>query len=261
MTTTVGHVAEFLEAFAPSHLAEDWDNVGLLVGDRSAPVRRVMTCLTITSTTAAEAIQAKADLIVSHHPFPFKAVRQLTGDTAVGRLLLDLIAAKIAVYSPHTAFDSAERGINQRIAEGVELNEIKPLTPNPLGQGVGRFGKLSSGITLAELAKRLKKFLNVEALQVVGDIDGQVSVVGIGCGAAGELLSAASDCGCDCMILGETRFHTCLEAEALGVSLILPGHFASERFAQDCLAEELSRQFAGLEIWASGAERDPISTV
>jgi putative NIF3 family GTP cyclohydrolase 1 type 2 len=60
------------------------------------------------------------------------------------------------------------------------------------------------------------------------------------------------------MLLGEARFHTCLEAEAAGVGLILPGHFASERFAVQCLADELARQFPSLHVWASRQERDPI---
>ena len=69
---TIGDVAVILEQFAPTALAEDWDNVGLLVGDPSWPARRVMTCLTITPTSVAEAVQAEADLIVAHHPLPFE---------------------------------------------------------------------------------------------------------------------------------------------------------------------------------------------
>ncbi|MFH1266373.1 MAG: Nif3-like dinuclear metal center hexameric protein, partial [Planctomycetota bacterium] len=113
---TVKVIAEFLDQFAPHRLAEEWDNVGLLVGDSSGRVNRVMTCLTITPATAAEAIEAETDLIVTHHPLPFRPLKRLTTDTPTGRVLLDLIAGRIAVYSPHTAFDSAEEGINQRLA-------------------------------------------------------------------------------------------------------------------------------------------------
>jgi dinuclear metal center YbgI/SA1388 family protein len=116
---TVAHIAEFLDKFAPPALAESWDNVGLLVGRSEQPVERVMTCLTITPESAAEAVTNQANLIVSHHPLPFRPLKRLTGETSEGRLLLDLIAAGIAVYSPHTAFDSAEEGINQRLAAGL----------------------------------------------------------------------------------------------------------------------------------------------
>ena len=60
------------------------------------------------------------------------------------------------------------------------------------------------------------------------------------------------------MIIGEARFHTCLEAEATQIALLLPGHFASERFAVECLAEILSNQFPQLKIWPSRRERDPL---
>src|SRR5262245_58222276 len=90
---TVQSVESVLEQLAPPTLAESWDNVGLLVGDRRAEVRRVMTCLSITTNSAAEAVADGADLIVTHHPLPFQPVRQLTTDSFFGGLLLTLIKA------------------------------------------------------------------------------------------------------------------------------------------------------------------------
>ena len=255
---TVAHVAAFLEQFAPSRLAADWDNVGLLVGDRCRTVERVMTCLTITPASAAEAVDQRADLIIAHHPLPFQAVRRLTADTTVGRLLLDLIAARIGVYSPHTAFDSAAAGINQRLAQGLGVSGIAPLLPDPQGMGSGRFGQFEPPITLAQLAERTKRFLSIERLQLVGEPDQSVRRIAVACGAAGEFLPAAQQAGCDAMLLGEARFHTCLEAEALGIGLVLPGHFASERFAVAALVDVLSNQFPALQVWSSRRERDPI---
>ena len=255
---TIQTIAAFLEEFAPSRLAEPWDNVGLLVGDRRAVVARAMTCLTITPASAAEAVQGRADLIVAHHPLPFAALKRVTAETTAGRLLLELIAAHVAVYSPHTAFDSAAEGINQRLAAGLGLRGVVPLTPAAEGQGVGRWGWLEDAIPLRQLADRLKAFLKIERLQMVGDPGRAVRIVAVACGAAGELLPAAIAAGCDAMVLGETRFHTCLEAEAAGLALLLPGHFASERFAVERLAEVLSKQFPEVAIWASREERDPL---
>ena len=114
-------VCRFLNEFAPPRLAEDWDNVGLLVGDATRPVSKIMTCLTITPGSAAEAVSEHADLIVTHHPLPFRPLKRLTTETVPGRLLLQLIEASIAIHSPHTAFDSAAAGINQRLAVGIGL--------------------------------------------------------------------------------------------------------------------------------------------
>jgi dinuclear metal center YbgI/SA1388 family protein len=124
---TVAAVIEHLERLAPPSLAADWDNVGLLLGDRAAPVARLMTCLTVTPESAAEAVERKADLVVTHHPILFKPAKRLTADTAEGRMLLSLARAGVAVYSPHTAFDNAAGGINDQLAALLGLTEVAPL--------------------------------------------------------------------------------------------------------------------------------------
>ncbi len=263
---TVQDFAQFLESFAPAALAESWDNVGLLVGDRSQSAPRVMTCLTITPASAAEAVERQANLIVTHHPLPFREFRKLTSDTPEGRILLDLIANRIAIYSPHTAFDSAAGGINQQLATGLGLMNVAPLCPKELPTseasaptlGSGRFGRLAQPQTLAALAARLKRFLALEYVQAVGNIDRVVASVAVACGAAGEFLKPAREAGCDVLITGETRFHTCLEAEATETALLLTGHYASERFAVEQLATVLSQQFPQAKVWASGQEADPL---
>lgn len=255
---TVHSIAEFLERFAPPALAEDWDNVGLLVGDASRTVRRVMTCLTITPATASEAVDERADLIVTHHPLPFRPLKRLTADTTAGRLLLELIAARVAIYSPHTAFDSAQEGINQRLATGLGLLDIEPVMPMEEGLGAGRHGHLKAPLPLGELAERVKGFLSVAGLHLVGDPQRPVRRVAIACGSAGEFLQPALHLGCDCLLTGEARFHTALEAEATDIGLLLAGHYATERFALDDLAGVLADEFGDLKVWASRREADPL---
>jgi dinuclear metal center YbgI/SA1388 family protein len=260
---TVGEVAAFLEVFAPSALAEEWDNVGLLLGDRAAPAARIMTCLTITPESAAEAVDEQVELIVTHHPLPFRALKRITTDSHEGRLLWKLIGAATSVYSPHTSFDSAPEGINQRLAEGLELVDIEVLLqkPGPVAGpvlGAGRRGRLSRPISLAEFAQRVKSFLKIDQVQAVGDAQRRVERVAIGCGSAGEFLEPAQAAGSDLLLTGETRFHTSLEAESRGMGLILAGHYATERFAVERLAEVLSREFPDAHIWASRRERDPL---
>jgi dinuclear metal center YbgI/SA1388 family protein len=254
-------------------LAEDWDNVGLLVGKTNWSANKVMTCLTVTPTTADEAVSQGVNLIVSHHPLPFHPLRTITDESTVGRLLLQLITAGIGVYSPHTAFDSAEAGINQHLAIGLGLQGIKPLISatntvdsgtvdsGSVDSGSGRRGWLGESLSLIEMADRVKTFLDISTIQVAGAEDLQVSRVAIACGSGGSFLQPTIAQECDCLVTGEATFHTCLEAEACGIGLILPGHFASERFALVALADYLSEQLAGIEVWASRTERDPIRTV
>ncbi|MHB8864916.1 MAG: Nif3-like dinuclear metal center hexameric protein [Pirellulaceae bacterium] len=254
-------IREFLDAFAPAELAEDWDNTGLLAGDPAATVARVMTCLTVTPRSAREAVAKGADLVVSHHPLPFRPIQRLVTDTTPGRLLWHLITHHVAIYSPHTAYDSTFGGINQRLAEGLGLVDIEPLVPRvgmPPGAGAGRMGRVSPAVTLGAMAVRLKQFLALAHMNFVGALDAQVERVAVACGAGGAFLSNAKEAGCDLLVVGEANLHTCLEAEATQVALLLPGHFASERFAVEQLARLLAAEFPDLEVWASAEESDPI---
>jgi dinuclear metal center YbgI/SA1388 family protein len=124
---TTGDVISFLEMLAPLELAASWDNAGLLLGRRDVHVERVMTCLTITPETADEAIQSRAELVVSHHPILFRPVKRLTNLAPEESTVLDLARHGTAVYSPHTAFDDAPGGINDVISRVIKLQDISPL--------------------------------------------------------------------------------------------------------------------------------------
>ncbi len=128
--TQVADLAAFLEEIAPLPLAESWDNVGLLWGDPATSVSRVMTCLTVTSATAAEAVTARADLLVSHHPTLFRAVKRVTArQSDPNRYLWDLARSNIAIISHHTAYDNAAGGINDQLAALLGLEIVGPLLP------------------------------------------------------------------------------------------------------------------------------------
>lgn len=263
----VADVAAYLDAFAPAALAAEWDNVGLLVGDRNRPVARLMTALTVTEATVEEALSERADLVVVHHPFPFRALKRVSTDSRDGRLLWALAAAGVSVYSPHTAFDSCAGGINAQLAAGLGLADVRPLRAadpaqaGPETGGTGRQGSLAPALKLDDLAARVKQFLRIDAVQCVGAAGRPIGRVAVGCGSAGELLDDAIEAGCECLVTGELRFHACLEAEAAGLALIVAGHYATERFAVESLAPQLAAAFPAVACWASRRESDPLRWV
>ncbi len=366
--TTVANVVDFLDLANPSSLAAEWDNVGLLLGERGGAVTRVLTCLTVTPESAAEAVEDGAQLIVTHHPVLFRAVKRLTDATSEGRMLLSLIRAGVAVYSPHTAFDNAAGGINEALARRLgltnlvplrrrddvrlckvvvfvpdkdlakvsdalfaagagnigqyrecsfrlagtgtffgtdetkptigakgqreEVNEwrlevvcpergveaivaavrqahsyeepaydVYPLKPGTSALGEGRVGELKKPMALRKLARATKTALNAGAVQVVGDGERGVQRVAVACGAAGEFLADAARAKADVFLTGEMRFHDYLDAQARGVALLLPGHYATERFGVEELAERISRQCPEVTAWASRRESDPVHWV
>ena len=261
---TIRAFCEYLHNLAPLKLAEEWDNVGLLVGDSSRILQRVMTCLTITPYSAAEAIADKADLIVAHHPLLFRPLKTITNDTPVGRMLLQLIHHQVAIYSAHTAFDAAGDGINQQLADGLALVDVQPLykpDADDVSVGTGRKGMLPAAASLDQVSENLKKFLGLPHVRVVGTPDLSIQQVAIACGSAGQVLPQVRAAQCELLVTGETSFHTCLEAEALNIGLLLVGHFASERFAMETLARRIAADHHNLHVWASQREVDPLRLV
>jgi putative NIF3 family GTP cyclohydrolase 1 type 2 len=116
-------------------------------------------------------------------------------------------------------------------------------------------------ITLDELAHRAAMLVGAAAPRRVGPGDRPVRKIGMACGSGGSFLAAARRRGCDVLVTGEATFHTCLEAEACDIGLVLLGHYWSERFAMERLAEQLAGEFSDLAVWASLQERDPVVAV
>ena len=273
--TSLDAVCGVLAGLAPLRLAESWDNVGLLVGDRQGTVHRIMTCLTITPNVVDEAVAERADLIITHHPLPFKPLSRITTDNVVGSMLLRLIGSGIAVYSAHTAFDSAAGGINETWGTLLGLENVRPLVDVELPSGLdrqpvagtaesevllgsGRYGELREPIALGVFVRQAAQLVDSTCPRLVGSAERVVRKVALACGSGGTFLPAAARRGCDVMMTGEATFHTCLEAEARDIGLGLLGHFSSERFAMERLATTLTQEFSDISVWPSGSERDPV---
>lgn len=129
MLVNCGIVAAAMEKIAPVRLKEDWDNIGLLVGQPDAAVKKILVTLDVTPAVIAEAVEAGAGLIVSHHPFPFKMGKTVRTDRTEGAMLAALLKNDIAVYAAHTNLDSAVGGVNDALAELLGLEDIIPLRP------------------------------------------------------------------------------------------------------------------------------------
>jgi dinuclear metal center YbgI/SA1388 family protein len=136
--------------------------------------------------------------------------------------------------------------------------DVYPLKAN-VGGGEGRIGELSGRVTLGELVERVKKSLSAALAQVVGNLSQTVNRVAVACGAAGEYLVDSIRSNADVFLTGEMRFHDALTARDQGVSVILPGHYATERPGVEELAAKIATDWQGVTAWASRAERDPLA--
>jgi len=254
-------ILNVLQRIAPLEFAESWDNVGLLVGNRNRDISSAMTCLTLTNTTLEEAVESKAELVICHHPVPFKPLAKITDDTTTGKLLLRAIESGIAIYSPHTAWDNAKTGINQQLADILKLEKVKPLQnfasepSNDDSVGVGRYGLLPNSLSILGVLDRLGVAIPELCARHTHNADHCVSKVGIVCGSGGSMLSLVARRGCDAMLTGEATYHQCLEAESLGIAMIMLGHHASESFAMKELASQLHSILPEIRVIASQWER------
>jgi dinuclear metal center YbgI/SA1388 family protein len=125
--TTVGQVEAAMHGIAPPSLAQSWDNVGLLVGDRPAACKKLLLCIDLTPDVLEEAVKNKCDMIISYHPVIFKPMKRLVAQSSdLSSIVHRAIAEGIAVYSPHTAMDAAEGGTNDMLANLCKLQDVQP---------------------------------------------------------------------------------------------------------------------------------------
>ncbi len=257
----VRDIAAIMEQIAPLSLSESWDNTGLLLGDLAVPVERLMTCLTLTGDSACEAVQRRANLVISHHPLPFKPLNKITTASQTGALVWQLASHGICVYSPHTAWDSAADGINAQLARKLSLEEVEPLMVAAPGElGAGRCGRLYKPMSLEKIVSKLVQSVPHCRPRAV-PVNRDIQRIAFGCGSGGTFVSAAAAKHCDLLITGEATFHNCLEAEYYGIGLLMIGHFASEKFAMDQLASKLAAAFPQIEVWGSTQEKDPVTSL
>ena len=197
---------------------------------------------------------------MTHHPLPFRPLKRLTTDTPEGRLLCDLLAARIAIYSPHTAFDSAAGGINQRLAAGLGADRYSPARVPARRSGwepAARVAQRRGADRRPDSALRVKQFLRVGQIQAVGETSRIVAKVAVACGSAGEFLCRPAQPGCQLLVTGEVRFHTCLEAEATAWGCWWPAILPASALPSK-LWPESWRGNSLVAVWASRQERDPL---
>jgi len=118
-----------LEIFAPVHFQESYDNAGLIVGELSAQCKGVLVALDATEAVIDEAISKNCNLVVSHHPIIFNGLKSLTGKNYVERTILKAIKNDVAIYASHTNLDNIKKGVNNKIAEKLGLQNLQILQP------------------------------------------------------------------------------------------------------------------------------------
>ena len=252
-------IMQAMERIAPRRLAEEWDNPGLLVGSPHDEVRKILVALDVREETVECAIEDGCDLIVAHHPLIFRGLKAVRTDDATGRKIARLIKADIAVFAAHTNLDSTVGGVNDVLAEKLELKGVVPLAEGAADSepGLGRIGSLDAEVSLDDFAARVKVKLGLSSMRIVRAGDHRISRVALCGGSGAEFIGRAAAKGADVYVTGDVKYHDAERAIGLGVHVLDAGHFATEQPIVVRLAERLGKELGdGVEIVAETKSSD-----
>ena len=274
MPVCVSDMIDLMEQIAPTHLAEEWDNIGLQVGDHRWTVRKVGVSLDAGMAVIDAACELKVDMLITHHPLIFTPLRAIDCHTHAGAIIQKAITHRIAIYAAHTNFDKSEEGLNDILARRIGLLDCKPLEsslspdstePEEKPQGIGRIGSLSQAVQLKEFAVGIKQRLKLDSVKIVGRPDLLITRAAVCTGSGSSLVNVFLNSGAQVYISGDLRFHDARDVEAADLGMIDIGHFSSEYLMVEALVERLKQMVLhnrlAVSVQSCGTESDPFVTL
>ena len=253
-------VFDALEQYAPLPLQDSYDNAGLQIGlTEEQEVTGALLCLDVTEVIIDEAEHVGCNLIVAHHPLLFHGLKSITGKNYVERCVVKAIRKGIGIYAAHTNLDNAEGGVNYRIAEKIGLKNISFLDAKPgMAAGSGVVGELLEEEDEQRFLERVKTLFGIRCIRHNQFCGRKIRRVALCGGAGGFLLSQAIEQGADAFLTGEMRYHDYFghEGELLIAEM---GHYESEQYTVDLLADVLARQFPELKLVKTSNNTNPIN--
>ena len=257
--TTVADILRYMETVAPRHMKMDWDNVGLLCGSRNTPVTKVLVALDPFEHVCREAADWGAELIVTHHPLIFQAMKSITDETSIGRGIMLLCRNGICAINAHTNLDCTPGGVNDVLARKLGLDNISVIRPNGTDENGNEWGLLRCGeidqMALDDFLSQVKAALGCEGLRYV-DGGKPVRKVAVGGGSCASGMLDALDAGCDTFVTADIKYNQFWDAKDLGLNLIDAGHFHTENPVVAVLAGKIASAFPEVEVKISEKHND-----
>lgn len=251
-------ITAYLDRLAPASLAEDYDNVGLLVGDKEAHIHRLLVSLDTDEHVCREAAERGAELIVSHHPLLFRPAKTIVKQDCIGKTIYSLITSGVSLYAMHTNFDSVSGGLGDyflHLACGAEpFGCIEGEFPN----GIGRIARLETETTFGEMLDRIKSNFGMKQIRYVGERDTKIRTVAACNGGGAELAYAAYAMGAEAYLSGDLKYHHARYAYENGLCLAEIPHYEAEISFCRLAAEMLQARFRNqCEILISEQNKNP----
>ena len=251
-------IIKILEKKAPVFMACDWDNPGLLTGRSDKEVKTIFLALDATESVIEEAMEAGADMILTHHPLIFKSIKKINDGDFLGRRLLKLIQNDICCYAMHTNFDAAPGCMADLAAGLLGLKEQHVLevmgtaadcsnSGKTMEYGIGKYGLLEKEMTLTELAEKVKEVFHIPFVTFFGEGKdfSKLKKAAVCPGAGGSTIAYALKCGADVYITGDVSHHEGIDAVAGGMAVIDAGHYGIEHIFMNYMEEYLNGELDG----------------
>lgn len=246
--STVTHIYDAIDRLAPFWLTMDFDNTGILVGDRNREVSCALLALDCTPAVVEQAKQLGAQLIVTHHPVIFHPLKRVNEDAVVYLL----IRSDIAVISAHTNLDIAQGGVNDALASAIGLRDCRglELLNEQTGAWLGRIGTLPEPLSPESFAAHIKACLNAASVKFAA-APRAIRTVALCSGSGADCLDAAISAGADALLTSEVKQHEYLAAAAAGISIFDAGHFDTEDIVIEPLRDYLAKEIPDVHFFTT----------
>lgn len=246
-------IIRMLEELAPPSYACGWDNPGLICGRREKEVKKILVALDATKKAVDKAVEIGADMIVTHHPMIFSAMKQVNDQSFIGDKVLTMAEHGICCYAMHTNYDIAG-GMAEICGAKMGLKNPEPF--EVMGEmddrlvGIGQVGNLPQKMTLTECAKKVKEAFGLSNVLVFGDLDRMVEYAAISPGSGRSMIKEADKKKVDVLITGDIGHHEGLDSMDMGFAVIEAGHYGLEQVFIPHLCEYIEERMDHVEAAA-----------
>lgn len=243
-------IINHLNNWASLELAEEWDNSGIQLGNIDEQVKKVLLVMDVDRSTLNFAIEGGYNMIISHHPLIFKALKKITSLDNQGKLIMDIIKNDIIVYSGHTNFDVVADGVSHQLARALGINKesvLKKISNTEEEIGYGIVGTIDR-TNLESYARLVKDKLNIKGLVSYGELNKEIEKIGLCGGSGSSFIVDAAEKKVDLYITGDIKYHDAQLAQSLAVNILDIGHFESEKYILEKVREVLMDKFKELKV-------------
>ena len=241
-----------MDSIAPASLALPYDNVGLLIGPDHDEIRKVLVALDLSMDTASEAVRIGADLVLTHHPVMFQAVRRILSDDPETSAVYMLIRHGIGHFAAHTNLDAANGGVNDCLCRIADLRDVSVTGP----ENITRVGVLPERKTLGELARSLSGKLGGN-LCMIGDPEKIVRKGAVCSGSGNGQYPTVSACEADFFLTGEIKHSEAILYLNSGIGVLAGGHYETEIVVLPYLISRLQEECIDVEFLLTRSESAP----